>query len=315
VTALPNLFIVGAPKCGTTAWVEYLSTHPDIFFSAVKEPSYFCSDFNWCGYHDEAEYLKLFEASGSARIVGEASPRYLFSKVAARRIRDFNPNSKIIILLRNQEEYLPSQHNQALFMTQENIEDFETAWRLSGKRDSSNISRFCKEPKFLDYRASGMFAEQVERYFDEFPEEQIRVFHYRDWSRDPRQTYLEMLRFLGLEDDGRTKFPPVNEAKHRRSVWLSQFLLHPPPALRAVSRFLKRVGAGRVVRAADWVLNRNKRKGYRSEVSEALRDEIRQVYVEDNARLEGRIWKPPVAESGAQSDEALAAAGAGSPKG
>lgn len=308
----PNLFIVGAPKCGTTAWAEYLSTHPDIFFSRVKEPQYFCSDFNCCSFHSEAEYLKLFEASGSAKVAAEASPRYLQSQVAADRIREFNPDAKIIILLRNQEEQLPSLHNQALYMTQECIEDFETAWRLSDKRDGSTISRFCKEPKFLDYKTGGMFADQVERYFERFPEDQIRVFHYRDWSNDPRQTYLEMLRFLGLEDSGRTEFPPVNEAKHRRSVWLSEVLLNPPPVLRATARLLKRIGAGRVVLVADWVMKQNRRKGYRSEVSQLLRDEIRAFYAEDNAQLERRIWKQSSSEPGAIPRKPVVAAKADS---
>lgn len=302
----PNLFIVGAPKCGTTAWAEYLGAHPEIFFSPIKEPRYFCSDFNWCSFHDESEYLKLFEQSGPAKVVGEASPRYLLSEVSARRIREFNPEAKIIILLRNQDEYLPSQHNQMLYMAQECIEDFETAWRLSGKRDSSNTSRFCKEPKFLDYKACGMFAEQVERYFNEFPAEQIRVFHYRDWSRDPRQTYLEMLRFLDVKDDGRTKFVPINEAKHHRSVWVSQVLLNPPRALRATARFLRRVGAGEVVRCADWLLKLNKRKGYKSAINQQLRDEIRALYAEDNKRLEQRIWHSQSISGGAKHRQAAA---------
>ena len=289
----PNLFIAGGVKCGTTAWVQYLSSHPDIYFSPTKEPFYFCSDFpGWQQMSTDAEYLSLFEGATTEKVLAEASVWYLFSDVAAKRIRDFNPDAKIIILLREQEKQIPSLHNQALFMTQECIEDFETAWRLSGKRDANNISRFCKEPKFLDYKACGRFAEQVERYFDHFPAEQIRVFHYRDWSKDPRATYLEMMRFLGIEDDGRTDFPPVNEAKHHRWRRLGEFMYNPPRPVRAAARLLRRCGVGGVVDMVAGLLKLGRRKGYRRRVSDELREEIRSYYEADNARLEARIWKP-----------------------
>src|SRR5690606_30582215 len=82
----PNLFIVGAPKCGTTAWVEYLSSHPEIFFCDPKEPHFFNTDipnFRWVRSLDE--YLKLFVRAGSKKVVGEASILYLYSQEAAER--------------------------------------------------------------------------------------------------------------------------------------------------------------------------------------------------------------------------------------
>ena len=299
--AKPNLFIVGAPKCGTTAWVRYLSSHPDVFFSAIKEPHYFCDDLAWRTITTEEEYRRLFDLSESAKIVGEASSRYLLSNVAAKSIWRFNPEAKIIILVRDQEDCLPSLHNQGVFMTQECIEDFEVAWRLSSKRNGRNVSRFCKERKFLDYKACGKFSEQVERYFDAFPEDQIRVFHFRDWSRNPRQIYVEILRFLDLEDDGRTDFPPVNEAKHRRVKWLAEFLINPPPHLRGLARALQRLSGGGAGRLADSILKSNQRRGYRNNVSEALRSEIRGYYARDNEQLEPRLWRP--AESARKSSE------------
>lgn len=210
-TRKPNLFIVGAPKCGTTAWVHYLKSHPDIFFPGIKEPHFFSPDMpkpeGFNNFTSEERYLALFARSGNAPIVGEGSVRYLQSEEAAQNIRRFNPDAKIIIFVRDQEDYLPSLHNQLVFNKDECITDFETAWRLSGKRDRTNISAQCRSPKFLDYVAAGAFSMQVERFFKEFPDEQIRVFHFRDWSRNPRATYLEILDFLGVPDDGRREFP------------------------------------------------------------------------------------------------------------
>src|SRR5437667_5641216 len=99
---LPNFFIVGAPRCGTTALYTYLRQHPDIFLPETKEPHYFNRDMNSGGaIRDHKEYLSLFAgAQGRAR-VGEASVYYLSSAYAAREISKVCPGAKIIVMLRN----------------------------------------------------------------------------------------------------------------------------------------------------------------------------------------------------------------------
>lgn len=291
----PNLFIVGAPKCGTTAWVHYLGSHPDIFFSAFKEPHYFATDFpNWRFFKDEAKYLALFDDSSDAKVVGEASVRYLHSEEAAANIRRFNPDAKIIIFVRDQADYLPSQHNQMLFNKDECIADFERAWRLSGKRDVTNISPTCREPKFLDYAAAGAFSQHAERYFAQFDKDQIRVFHFRDWSRDPRTTYLEILRFLNLPDDGRVEFPKINEAKQRRTKWLWKLQRNRPPWMQRMFALRRKVPGLRNVDGGRLLMRLDSKAGFVSKASEPLRDEIAAFYEADNARLEPRIWNPRV---------------------
>jgi sulfotransferase family protein len=287
----PNLFIVGAPKCGTTAWVEYLGTHPDIFFSPVKEPHHFATDRPPQGRITRRdEYLRLFQASGPAKIVGEASVTYLLSEAAARNIHDFNPDAKIIILLRAQEDYLPSRHNQLIFNGEESLEEFEAAWRMSGKRDITNVPSGCKDPKLLDYRAAGTFSPQVERFYAFFPAEQIRVVHFDDWVEDPRPTYLEFLRLLGVPDDGRTEFPPVHQARHHEGTFMVNLVRHPPAVVRSAAEVVKKVTRRSNLGLADWVLRLDARPGSLSKVSAELKSEIRGFYAEDNARLQKRIW-------------------------
>src|SRR3954451_21570278 len=141
-----NLFIVGAPKCGTTAWLEYLRSHPDIHFPDSKEDCFFALDLpNFRFIHSEAEYAKLFAESGGARIIGEASAMYLFSEMAAKLIREYNPDAKILIFLRKQEEYLPALHNQFLLEFSEEIVDFQAAWSLSGRRPPHTVPEGCLE--------------------------------------------------------------------------------------------------------------------------------------------------------------------------
>lgn len=283
---MANLFIVGAPKCGTTAWVEYLGSHRDIFFTE-KEYCFFALDLpNFRFVHSEAEYAELFSASGAAKILGEASAMYLFSEVAARAIRQYNPNAKILIFLREQEEYLPSLHNQFLREFSEGIEDFETVWRLSGRRSPESIPETSLEPRTLDYAAMGRFREQVERYLAAFPSEQVRVIRFRDWVADPRATYLEILDFLGVADDGRVDFPPVNEGMRYRSQRFARFLLYPPDFVRKLVRLVKRIVGFRGSIPYQKTIKLVSAPGYRKEISPGLRDEIRRYYDEENRLLD-----------------------------
>jgi hypothetical protein len=296
---LPNLFIVGAPKCGTTAWAEYLGTHPDIFFPKYKDQCFFALDLpNFRLTRTEADYAELFAESGRAKVIGEASAMYLFSDAAAGAIRDHDPASKILIFLREQEEYLPSLHNQFLWEFAEDIEDFETAWRLSGRRPPETIPKNCLEPRTLDYAAMGRFREQVERYLANFPMRQVRVIRFRDWVADPRATYLEILDFLGLEDDGRSVFPPINQGTTYRSRSLTRLIVVPPGPLRRLALLVKALTGpfGRLLhRVALKAARRLSAPSYNKEIDPKLCDEIRSYYAEDNRRLEERLGRayPP----------------------
>lgn len=289
----PNLFIVGAPKCGTTAWATYLATHPGIFFSEVKEPHFFATDFPPEGrIVDREEYLALFADRGDARVVGEASPTYLYSEVAAKEIRQFNPDAKIIILVRPQEDYLPSRHNQLLAMGLENLKDFRSAWEMSGCRDPTNMPGFCKLSRILDYSQAGSFAPQVMRYLAEFPPKQVRVFHFDDWIRNPRAAYLEIMRFLDLEDDGRSDFPAVNQAQHPRSRLIVSLIRNPPWLIRKAVGLIKRVTGRSRLGAANWLYRLNLAKGSATRTDDALRSELATFFRADNAAIEHLLWKP-----------------------
>lgn len=283
----PNLFIVGAPKCGTTAWVSYLSSHPDIFFSTPKEPHFFTTDApNRRIVREEDLYLALFEAGRSSKIIGEGSTSYLYSKAAAANIRAFAPDAKILVFLRDQAEFLPSWHNQLVRNGTENIEDFATAWAMSDRRDPSNTPPDCRDRSLLNYEACGRFGEQVERLLGIFPARQVAIIKYRDWANDPRSTYLDILEFLGLEDDGRTNFQPANEARRSRSRWAHRLLMRPPRFAQALIRPLRAVTGRGSLGLGEALRSLNERSGYVGSISEQMKAEIRDYYTRDNALLE-----------------------------
>lgn len=94
---VPNFFIVGAPKCGTTALYTYLAGHPDVFMSRIKEPQFFAADIlrHQRTVANFPQYLECFAAARHHRRIGEASTSYLSSRSAAPEIKELSPAPKL----------------------------------------------------------------------------------------------------------------------------------------------------------------------------------------------------------------------------
>src|SRR5258708_5345567 len=133
---IPNFFIIGAPKCGTTALCKYLRENPRIFISTPKEPKYFDFDLSYPVKMNREAYLALFSKADPRfqSAIGEASTSYLFSTRAVPEILKFNPGAKFIVMLRNPVELVQGWHNQCIIAGQEDILDFEEAWRAESER-------------------------------------------------------------------------------------------------------------------------------------------------------------------------------------
>jgi len=219
----PNLFLVGAPKCGTTALHDYLAQHPNIFMSEPKEPHYFCTDVDApFAIRDRAAYEALF-ARASRRVAGESSATYLYSRVAAQKISETYPEAKIITMLRNPLEMLPSLHSQKRVNGTEEYPTFAEALEAEKKRKAGLLEARGAFPYYYD---AARYAEQLTRYRERFPAAQVHVIVFDDFKRDAGAVYAEVLRFLGL-----APFTPnlkvVNRNKRVRSRALHDVLQNP----------------------------------------------------------------------------------------
>jgi hypothetical protein len=234
----PNFFIVGAPKCGTSAMNDYLSRHPDIFM-AKKEVHYFGSDLQTRSRPTATQYLDLFRGGESKKIVGEASVWYLFSKSAAKEIMDFSPGAKILAMLRNPVDVVHALHSQHLFDANEDVADFEAALALEQARklgQSLPRSRdYFSLPSYID---SVRFAEQLERYFSAFGRECVEVMIYDDFKKAPSEAVARALSFLGLSPMSSPDYEEINVNKRVQSQALHRALKNPAPALRRIARTL-----------------------------------------------------------------------------
>lgn len=229
---VPNLFIVGAPKCGTTAMSLYLARHPDVFMSEQagnKEPEYYATDFRfgWTAVTRREDYLALFAgAPDRARYLGEASVSYLHSRVAAARILADSPEARLIVMVRNPVEIARGLHNQAVKYSAETIVDFEKAWRAQGARlEGRRLPRDFKDGRALQYGELSRVGVQLSRLLEVAPAEQVHIVVYDDFARDTAKAYADTLDFLGLERNGMKEFPPVNPSVNYRLPFLHQTFL------------------------------------------------------------------------------------------
>lgn len=215
----PNFFIIGAPKCGTTAIARYLSEHPAVFITNPKEPHHYNTDLNHGAYKDKSAYQKLFEdADNQCKAIGEASVWYLYSNDAIRNILKEIPDAKFVVMLRNPVEMAYSLHEQMVFSGGENVLDFHSAWNLQPKRkEGKNIPLLCEEKKLLLYKEVCFLGKQLERAMQLIPNENLHVILFDDFKEEPLNVWLALQSFLGVESDGRKLFPVVNSAKERRS--------------------------------------------------------------------------------------------------
>lgn len=238
-TVIPNLFIVGAPKCGTTALHTYLGQHPEIFMAKDKENNHFATDLLPLTdpFRADERYFSMFRDVTQEKAVGESSVFYMLSKEAAINIYRFNPEAKIIIMLRNPVEMLPSYHAQMVYNGDEDILNFEKALAAEDRRRNGKLKikpglRFDER---LFYREVISYSTQIKRYLSLFNRDQIFIIIYDDFKADTSGVYHEVLKFIGVKPYFQTDFPIINQRKtysyYRHSNLIKVIKKHIPEPL------------------------------------------------------------------------------------
>jgi len=258
--ALPNFFIVGAPKAGTTSLYHYLDQHPQVYMSPIKEPCYFASEVRPENFSDEMQpqvrrqmdelgeylqgsmstkrfgglvttwedYLKLFRNVQGETAIGEASVCYLWSETAPRNIAARIPDARLIMILRDPAERAVSQYWHAV----------TNGLVRMPFREYLDASLACTDQRFrIVYPCLelGLYYRQVQRCLETFPRERIRIYFYEDYQRDPYAILRDVFLFLGVDPD----FSPDTSRRE----------LEPRvPRLIGASYFLKKSGLWRAAK-------------------------------------------------------------------
>jgi len=206
---MPNFFIIGAQKAGTTSLYHYLNQHPQIYMSPVKEPFFFDHKINSKGdvvqqefagrrqaprFANLEEYQALFRGVDGETAIGEASPLYIYAPGTPERIKEHAPEARSVALLRNPADRAYSAFLHALRIGVEPLTDFAQALREEDERIRNGWHYV------FHYRNRGLYYEQLKRYYEVFGRESVGVWLYDDLKEDPASMVRSVFRFLGVED-------------------------------------------------------------------------------------------------------------------
>ncbi|MDA9589739.1 sulfotransferase domain-containing protein [Opitutales bacterium] len=274
----PTFFIIGAPKCGTTSFANWLGAHSNVFLTEnPKEPKFFDTDVS-PNVMTLPQYESLFRDAKDTHIaIGEASTTYLRSIVAVPGILKYAEQPKFIVCLRNPVEMAPSVHGQLCHTLYEEIEDFTEAWAAQSERaEGLRIPKHCiGEEERLQFGRVCSLGAQLERLYQVVAREQVHCVFVEDMKQDPRRCYQETLQFLGLPDDGRAEFPVANARKQPRAKWMSVLL-------KVLGRLKVRVGLGGrhfgLLRSAHQM---NRVPAAKVELDASMRQELVEYFRED----------------------------------
>jgi len=213
---LPAFLILGAQKAGTTALYAYLRWHPRITGPAWKEVSYFDRHYR----RGTRWYRGHFPLRAADRLVGEASPGYLFHPLAPERVRATVPDAKLIAVLRDPVDRALSHYQHEVALGREPL-SFEEAVDAEPERTRGEEERLVREPGYFShawwdytYLARGRYAEQLERWFAVFPREQLLVLPSEELAGEPDETYAKILEFLGAPPHRLDSYPRVYEQQY-----------------------------------------------------------------------------------------------------
>lgn len=289
---IPDFFIVGAPKCGTTALQEYLCRHPDIFLPEEKELYFFGNDLTFLTKRRTVhQYLNLYDNAASLK-KGDATATNLVSEEAAEEIYAFNPEAKIIIMLRNPVDMIESLHSEAVYNLNEPERNFKKALALEpGRKAGKNLPAKLTCPvQSLLYRHIATFSPQVQRYFNVFEKKQVLVILYDELKADSEAVYKKALNHLGLTFFPLPAYKKINPNKINRSESLKNLLKFMPGGLKTTSRIIIPYKPLRK-KLYHELIKLNTRFVKRQSMPVKLRQELMEFFRDDIAKLEKLIEK------------------------
>lgn len=235
---LPDVYLIGAPKAGTTSLAQWLSGHPDMYFCQPKEPGYWASDYprvrELRGFDTRMKYEHLYASPDARRATHRAdgSTIYLYSQTAVPAIvAELGTTARFIVALRNPADLVVSFHRLQMLRLNEDEPEFEKAWNrsLAGGRPETDLLDF----KLVDYSMVGSLGHAVSRLLEVVHPRQVHFVRFENLRDHPGQVWSELIAYLELKEGFTPSFDVHNPSTRTfRSPTLHR-LRNRPPALLA----------------------------------------------------------------------------------
>lgn len=293
----PNFFVIGAGRSGTTSLYNYLKQHPDVFMSPIKETNFFVYEgkaarSRFMGELEKKDhfpvvtiedYLALFRGASGKRAIGEASPLYLHSPQAVKRIKQFAPEAKLIAVLRHPVERAYSSYYMHVRERRE-PRAFEEAIRQE-QEGGENLSLMLPQSRYLRF---GLYSQYLSPYFEVFGRTHLAVHLFDDLKADPQGLMRKLFRFLNVADD----FVPDTSHQYNAGGVASnrfwQTLLMKNNMTAALGRGLPVWARHRALQIQDTA---RRRRLVKPQLSPEIRRELTEFYRPDILKLESLIQR------------------------
>ncbi len=292
--SLANVYLIGAPKCGTTSLSRWLADHRSVYVSVPKEPYYWAADYPRMrahyGFDSQAAYEALYAGSRAraAALRVDGSTTYLYSQCAVPAITAAVSSPLFVLALRNPVDLLISYHRTQLIALNETETDFAAAWHRS--LDGTLPDTDPLDPKLLDYPLVGRLGAAVDRLLDTVPRESLHVIVFDDLARDPHQTWRELTAFLEIDPLPEPKFDVHNASdKTYRSAFLRRLTHRPPAVLEGPVRRLRQWSRTTGNPLAAATKHRMWRSTATPRVADETRDELAAYFSPDVDKLAERL--------------------------
>lgn len=294
IIRLPNLVVVGAPKCGTTSLYHYLKQHPEVYLPTRKELHYFTRSElardtagpgdatvlqHLCA--DRAAYEAEYAGAADQPVRGDISPSYFdFAEVAPAMRRELG-EARIVILLRDPIAKAFSQYMHLVRDGRETL-PFYDALHAEADRARRHWSMIWR------YAGSSHYAWRLRHYLEAFGVERVRVYRFEDFVADPQAMLADLWRWLGIDpsirpDTSRT----FNASSQPRSRAVASLISKRSP-LAALARAI--VPAGLRSRITEAVRGLN--AGDKARVDERSAAYLRDVFRDDVRETEALLGRP-----------------------
>ena len=218
-----DFILAGAQKSGTTALHYFLAKHPNITMGDQQEIHFFDDEAMFVAQVDYEQLHKHYPLLASSTIAGDCTPSYIYHQPAPERIWNYNPKIKLLILLRNPIERAFAHWNMQRFKGREPL-DFFDAVREEKTRIAGAPADQARRFAYVD---RGFYAQQLERLFQFFPREQVKIVKFEEFREKQRETLASVFSFLGLEPLRSVRSKDRNVVPYERAMnWEEKVFLY-----------------------------------------------------------------------------------------
>jgi hypothetical protein len=288
---IPDFFVVGQHKSGTTALHRMLREHPQVFLPRLKEPRFFAPDMAWrfpppwdpVLPQTREEYEALFADAGPGQRTGEVSAAYLVSRDAPRLIAEAQPQGRVIAILRDPVSFLRSFHQNTQRVGLEDEPDLRRALALEPeRREGRNVPDGAYWPQLLQYTEHATYLPLLRRWHEHFAREQVLVLIYEEFRRDNAGTLRQICEFIGVDEGAPLPQVDVHVTQQVRSPRLNRAMravtTGNAPAARAARSAIKAVAPRNLRRRAFGSVRKSLVVGEVAPMDPQLETELRQRF-------------------------------------